>query len=157
MLKDHRAHFYAAVDRIRLEVGDSAPKIADEAISLAFPKSYDMTREEGCDDLLRIGVINAVKTYIKKPGADERQKSFNDLEPDILPYVEPLRSTSFFVPSTYGEQEDMGVKGVYVPINELVGSQDRLESACVFLEGKAKEVSAEAKRLRELLEHLRSR
>lgn len=158
MLKSKLEHFYAAVDMARQTVGESPAKIADEVIKTAFPHSYDSTREEGCDDMLRVGVIKAITRYITKPAASERQTHMNDIEPDLLPLVEPLSKTAYLVPSLEGSvvDEDTRTIGFYVPIADLIADLDALKSARDFLAEKAGHVQAEADKLSVLILHLES-
>lgn len=158
MLKSKLEAFYAAVDAGRSQVGESPSRIADAILHDVFPQSYDATRSEGCDDMLRTGVIKAITRYITKPIVSERQMHMNDFAPDVLPYVEVLGKTAYLVPSAEGSDEDDETKtiGFYVPIVDLVHDLGALEKACDFLDRKAGEVKAEANKLRALLTHLQS-
>jgi hypothetical protein len=148
MLKQVLAPFYELIDRSRQRVGDSAPKIADEVLAAAFPQTHNASELEGCDRMLRNGVINAVKAYIRKPPADERQRSFEDIAPQFMPLVENLGSTSYYVPSLHG--------GEYVGVGELIAKPELLEAAQKFMQLKAEENAEEARRLGELLEAVRT-
>jgi len=158
MLKSKLEHFYAAVNSARQEVGESPTRIADEVMRAAFPASYDATRTEGCDDMLRRGVIDAIKRYMTKPAAAERQMHMNDIAPDVLPLVEPLGKSAYLVPSPQGSEEDEETRtiGFYVPVADLVNDLAALEAACDFLDAKAGHVQAEANKLRALLRHLQA-
>lgn len=158
MLKSKLEHFYAAVEEARAVVGEVPARITDAVLQAAFPLSYDATRSEGCDDMLRRGVCEAVKRYIVKPPASERQLHFNDIDPDILPYVEVLGKSSYLVPSERGGEQDEETKtlGFYVPVTDLINDLEALEAACDFLAKKAGHVQAEHDKLRALLDYLRA-
>lgn len=156
MLKSKLAAFYAAVEEARQRVGESPARIADAVIADAFPASYEAGRKEGCDDMLRVGVIKAITRYITKPPSTERQMHMNEFAPDVLPFVEVLGRSSYLVPTEQGSDmdEDTRTVGFYVPVVDLVNDLEALEAACDFLDRKAREVSAEAENLRALLVHL---
>lgn len=156
MLKTKLETFYRAVERARHVVGESPAKIADAVLGEAFPQSYDATRSEGCDDMLRVGVVAVIKRYITKPPASERQTHFNDLAPDVLPYVEPLSRSSYLVPSEGGADQDEETKtlGFYVPITDLVNDPAALRAARDFMAGKTAHMKAETDKLTALLEYI---
>lgn len=159
MLKGKLEEFYGLVEEARSVVGESPARIADYVIADSFPNSYDASLSEGCDDMLRDGVIKVVTRYITKPPKDKRQADFNDIAPDVLPYVETLNRTSFLVPSEKGAEMDEDTKtlGFYVPINDLVNDLDALRKAVAFMESKAAQVQAETDKLRLLLSYLEQR
>jgi hypothetical protein len=156
MLKSKLEHFYSAVDRARQRAGESPARIADAVIAEAFPLSYDATRGEGCDDMLRIGVIKAITRYITKPKAADRQAHFNDIEPSLMPLVEPLSKSAYLVPSAQGSEvdEDTRTIGFYIPVADLVRDIEALRAARDFLAMKAGHVQSEADKLSALLLHI---
>lgn len=159
MLKTKLETFYALVEDARAIVGESPARIADYVIADSFPNSYGASLSEGCDDMLRDGVIKVVTRYITKPKKDDRQIHMNDIEPDVLPYVETLNRTSFLVPSDKGAEMDEDTKtlGFYVPISDLVNDLDALRKAVAFMENKAAQVQTETDKLRLLLSYLEQR
>lgn len=159
MLKNKLERFYAAVDDARQAVGDSPARIADAILSECFPGSYGAAMAEGCDDMLRVGAIKAITRYITKPSHDERQLHMNDIDPDVLPYVEKLGKTAYLVPSDAGQERDEDTKtlGFYVPIADLISDLNALRAARDFLSMKAGHVQAEADKLSRLIHHLETR
>lgn len=159
MLKSKLEAFYSAVEDAKAVCGLSAPLIADHVIAAAFPNSYNATLGEGCDDMLRVGVIGAIKRYITKPSATDRQTHFNDIASDILPMVEPLNKAAYFVPSIGGadRDEDMKAAGYYVPVPELVTDLNALRAATAFMFSKSSQTREEAMKLDALLKFLESR
>lgn len=158
MLKSKLEHFYAAVDEARANVGESPAKVTDAVMQIAFPLSCDASRSEGCDDMLRNGIYKAITRYITKPAVSERQRHFNDIDPDLLPMIEPLGKSAYLVPSSRGSDVDDETKtlGFYVPVADLIHDLDALEGAYDFLREKAGHVQAEADKLGVLLAHLRA-
>ena len=156
MLKSKLEPFYAAVEEVRHVVGESPAMIADEVLHRAFPQSYEASRAEGCDDMLRRGAIDAIKRYITKPPASQRQTHFNDIAPDVLPFVEPLSKSSYLVPSAKGSEVDEETKtiGFYVPIADLVNDLDALRAARDFMATKTGHLQAETDKLSALIAHL---
>lgn len=159
MLKNKLESFYACVERARAETGESPAKIADAVMAEAFPQSYDATRSEGCDDMLRRGVIESIKRYITKPTSDERQQSFNDIAEDIMPYVEPLSRSSYLVPSAKGSEIDDETRtlGFYVPVADLVNDPVALRAARDFMAQKTAHMESETQKLSDLLEYVEAR
>lgn len=144
MLKQVLLPFYELINEARQRVGDSAPKIADAIIEQAFPETITAAEIEGCDRMLRSGVIDAIKTYIRKPPADDRQRTFEDIDPKFMPLVSRLQSTSYFVPSAYG--------GEYVGVPDLIARPSLLKAAMEFMALKGRECLEEAQRMGELYE-----
>lgn len=142
MLKETLADFYALADEARAKFGDNAPKITNDIIARAFPETVMAAETEGCDRMLRTGVKDAVQKYIRKPGQDTRQRSFADIDPEILPLVEPLGSVAYFVPSDTG--------GEYVGVPDLCHDREKLDAARKFMRVKGEETLAEADRLDQL-------
>lgn len=142
MLKLVLMPFYEAIDEARAHVGDNAPRIADTIISRTFPESFEASEREGCDRMLRSGVINAVKRYIRKPPAEDRQRSLADIDPDFLPIADRLNSGSYFTPTIDG--------GEYKTIVDLIADPKKLDAARKFLRQKGIENINEADVLDEL-------
>lgn len=149
MLKAKLQTFYELIDRARTKVGDSAPRITDEVIQQSFPRTCIEAEMEGCDQMLREGVKNAVAKYIRKPPQDERQRTFADLDPEILPLAKQLPSAAYFVPDDQG--------GEYVSVPDLCFDIARLDGARAFMRRKGEEVLAEADRLDDLYRALAER
>lgn len=144
MLKEVLADFYALADQARAKFGDNAPKVTDDIIEAAFPQTVAAAHGEGCDRMFRDGVKNAVAKYIRKPAADSRQRTFDDISADLLPFAEKLGSVAYYVPCTDG--------GEYVSVPDLCADVDRLDAARKFMRQKGDECIREAKRLDDLYE-----
>lgn len=144
MLKETLSHFYALVDQAEAEVGKNAGRITDEVIELAFPETLEAAWQEGCDVMLREGVLSAVKAYIKKPPADDRQRSFADIHPDLLPHAKKLSNAAYWVPRTDG--------GEHVRVPDLIANLADLDAARKFQRLKGEETLHEADLLDELYE-----
>lgn len=142
MLKEVLSHFYELADEARARFGDNAPKVTDDIIAAAFPETYASAEIEGCDRMLRDGVKNAVAKYMRKPNKDQRQRTFADISPELLPLVERLGSVSYYVPADTG--------GEYVGVPDLCFDRDMLDAARKFMHLKSEETAAEARRLDDL-------
>lgn len=147
MLKSKLEQFYQLVDEARQTVGDNAPRITDEVIGRAFPRTCREADLEGCEGLLREGVKGAVVKYIRRPVKDDRQRTFNDIAEDVMPFVEPLQSVAYYVPGEDGI-------GEYVGIPDLCHDLARLDAARKFMRLKGMETLAEADQLDRLYEYL---
>lgn len=144
MLKEVLADFYALADQARAKFGDNAPKVTDDIIEAAFPQTFAASHGEGCDRMFRDGVKSAVAKYIRKPAADSRQRTFDDISPDLLPFAQELGSVAYFVPGEAG--------GEYVSVPDLCADVARLDAARKFMRQKGEECLREAKRLDDLFE-----
>lgn len=142
MLKETLSHFYQLADEARARFGDSAPKITDGIIDEAFPNTVSASLVEGCDRIFRDGVKEAVAKYIRKPGRDSRQRTFDDISPDLLPVVERLGSVAYFVPAIDG--------GEYIGVPDLCHDEEKLNAARKFMRQKGEETLAEADKLDQL-------
>lgn len=142
MLKKILTPFYEAINAAREKHGESPAKIADEIMRAVFPDTVESAETEGCDKMLRQGIVGAVKSYIKKPPEDERQSSFADVDPDFLPYVQKLQNTRYFVPDLAG--------GEFKHIADLIARPAYLDAARKFQRLKGEETLEEADRLDEL-------
>lgn len=145
MLKEILREFYDLADQARAKFGDNAPKITNDIIGAAFPETVAASETEGCDKMFRAGVKDAVSKYIRKPSADVRQRSFDDINPAFLPLVERLGSVAYYVPA------EVGV-GEYVGIPDLCFDASKLDAARKFMRMKGEETLAEADRLDDLFE-----
>ena len=143
MLKAVLQHFYELADEARAKFGNDAPVVTDAIIQAAFPKTYAEAMEEGCDRMFRIGVKDAVKSYIRQPPQDDRQRHLNDIDPKFLPLIHDLGSVAYFVPSINGT-------GEYVGIPDLIAEPEKLDAARKFMRLKGDECLREAKKLDEL-------
>lgn len=144
LLKETLSHFYQMADDARARLGESPAKITNDIIERAFPETVAASETEGCDRMFREGVLAAVKHYIRKPGEDTRQSSFEDIFPGLLPYVEALGSVSYYVPSGSGGE------GVFMHVADLCQQPEALDAARKFMRLKALETSREADRLDDL-------
>ncbi len=142
MLKQTLRHFYDLADAARVRFGDNAPKVTNGIIEQAFPNTCNAAMDEGCDRMFRDGVKAAVSKYIRKPGVDSRQRTFDDITPDLLPLVEDLGSVAYYVPGLTG--------GEYVGVPDLCANPGQLNAARAFMRQKGEECLSEAKRLDDL-------
>lgn len=142
MLKETLSHFYALADEARSKFGGDAPKVTDAIIDAAFPETVAASMAEGCDRMLRDGVMKAVKSYIRKPKKDSRQRTFEDIAPELLPLVEPLGSVAYFVPGVTG--------GEYVSVPDLCHDKDAMDAARKYMRLKGEETLSEADKLDQL-------
>lgn len=144
MLKETLGYFYELADQARARFGDNAPKVTDDIIERAFPETFAASLIEGCDRMFRDGVMNAVKKYIRKPSMDERQRTFDDIAPELLPFAQQLGSVAYYVPTIDG--------GEYISVPDLCVDLDNLDAARKFMRQKGEECLREAKRLDDLYE-----
>lgn len=147
MLKETLSHFYVLIDEAVEKVGNNAGRITDEVMERAFPETYGTALTEGCDLMLRDGVLTAVKSYIRKPGKDTRQRTFEDVHPDLMPHVKKLGAVAYFVPRLNG--------GEHVSVPDLLAHIEDLDAARRFMRLKGEETLHEADLLDELYEAAR--
>jgi len=147
MLRAKLEHFYSLVEQARDIHGDSAPKITDAVLEAAFPRTLVEAEEEGCEKFVRNGALEAIKRFIRKPPADERQRHFEDIDPELFPLVNRLASTHYFVPNGVHEGEHVGVA-------ELCSDLGKLNAARKFMRQKGLECLGEADNLDLLYNHL---
>lgn len=142
MLNSHRNDFVDTVTAASRRLGTTnAPKIADEVIRLAFPRTSKEAEREGALSMLRVGVINEVKRLVRSFSTEgETQVDFADINASFAPLVRPLRSKSYFVESI----------GEYVRVPELIDTPEYLDEARKFMRKKGDECIAEADRLDKL-------
>ncbi len=139
MLKKTLAHVYDLADQAQRKFGGSPAKVTDDIIEKAFPQTFNAAMTEGCDRMFREGVVNFVKGYIRKPPADDRQRTFNDIDENLLPRVEPLGSVAYWVPSLTG--------GEFVSVPDLCHDITKLDAARKFMRLKGDETLIEADKL----------
>lgn len=145
MLKAILHPFYEMVDEARQKVGDNAPKIVDAIMFKAFPNTATHAELEGCDRMFRVGMIEAVKDYLRKLPVAERQRQFSEIHDSFAKVAERLKSDSYFVPGPNGE-------GEYVLVKDLIASLKLLDAARKFMRQKGQECLGEADTLDELYE-----
>jgi len=148
MLKATLSHFYALADQARARFGDNAPHVTNDIIEKAFPETFGAALTEGCDRMFRDGVKDAVAKYIRKPSANVRQRSFDDIAPELLPLAKELGSVAYYVPSLTG--------GEYVGVPDLCHDAAQLDAARKFMRTKGEECLREAKRLDDLFDAVTS-
>jgi hypothetical protein len=140
MLNKRVANFAELVWTTAGKVGNSAPAIADKIIKRAFPQTVAEAEIEGADKMLRVGVINAIKTILKHAAAADEQIDFSSIEPKFGRIVKKLKSNAYFVESA----------GEYVSISRLIEEPDLLDDARRHMRRKGMECLADAKVLDEL-------
>ena len=131
------ARFAERVWDIAARIGQSAPKITDDIMEAAFPRTCAQARQEGALKMLRTGVVAEVKRILRNGQDSAEQRDFADVSEAFAPLVRDLRSKSYFVESA---QE-------YVPIAALIADPDLLDDARHFMRRKGVECLAEADRL----------
>lgn len=142
MLTDKLQAFYRCVHSAMMEVGNSAPRIADRVIADAFPDTNEAAEREGADKMLREGVVSFIANYLKRSANMPiiGQADFSDVSDDFRDIVVKLHSNSHYVPSL--EQ--------HMPIGFLISNPDMLDEARKFKRQKGEETLAEADVLDEL-------
>lgn len=149
MLTDKLQVFYQAVHSAMMEVGNSAPRIADRVIADAFPETADAAEREGADKMLRDGVIIFVTKYLKRTSnmPMDGQADFSDISDEFRDIVKKLSKPSHYVPTL---QQHM-------PVSFLIANPAYLDEARQFKREKGLETLAEADALDELYEAVTSR
>lgn len=137
MLDSQSTAFAEQVWAIAAQLGNNAPKIADDIMASAFPLTCSQARAEGALRMLRTGIITEVKRILRNRDDGTTQTDFADVCGGFAPLVKALRSKSYFVESA----EE------YVAIPELIAEPDLLEDARRFMRRKGRECLAEADRL----------
>jgi hypothetical protein len=142
MLTEKLRHFYQLVETARGELGNNATRIADRIMSEALPSTAEAAEREGADKMLRVGVIEILKSYLKKDHSlgDVQQHDFADIDPAFSAIIKKLQNPSHYVPSL--EQ--------YVHVSVLIVQPALLDEARKFKRQKGEETLAEAKFLDEL-------
>lgn len=144
MLNDKLQPFYQAVHTAMMEVGNSAPRIADRVIEIAFPETAEAAEREGAYSMLRNGIIAFLTTYLKRNSNAplESQGDFAEISEEFRDIVGKLHSHSHYVPTL---QQHM-------PVAFLIASPEYLDEARKFKRQKGLETLAEADALDELYE-----
>jgi hypothetical protein len=137
MLDSQSAAFAERVWEVASQLGNNAPKIADDMMETAFPLTCTQARQEGALRMLRIGIITEVKRTLRNRSDVLGQSDFSELSENFAPLVQDLRSKSYFVESA----EE------YVTILGLIAEPDLLDDARRFMRRKGKECLDEADRL----------
>jgi len=137
MLDSQSAAFAERVWEVASQLGNNAPKIADDIMEGAFPLTCSQARAEGAMRMLRTGIISEVKRILRNRRDLERQADFADRCDAFAPLVSDLRSKSYFVESA----EE------YVAVPDLIAEPDLLDDARRFMRRKGLECLAEANRL----------
>lgn len=137
MLDSRSAAFAERVWGVAFQLGNNAPKIADDMMEAAFPLTCTQARQEGALRMLRTGIITEVKRILRTQEDAVGQVDFADICEAFAPLVKDLRSKSYFVESA----EE------YVAIPELVAEPALLDDARRFMRRKGKECLDEADRL----------
>jgi hypothetical protein len=149
MLTDKLQDFYRCVHSAMMEVGNSAPAIADRVIAEAFPETADAAEREGADKMLRDGVVAFLTKYLKRNSnvPMEGQGDFADISDQFRDIVGKLHSHSHYVPTL---QQHM-------PVGFLIANPDFLDEARRFKRQKGEETLAEADALDELYDAVTER
>jgi len=137
MLDSQAAGFTERVWEVASQLGNNAPKIADDMMEDAFPLTCTQARQEGALRMLRTGIITEVKRILRTQGDAVGQADFADVCEAFAPLVKDLRSKSYFVESA----EE------YVAIPDLIAEPALLDDARKFMRRKGKECLDEADRL----------
>ncbi len=142
MQNDKLDLFYQEVHLAMLEVGNSAPRIADRVIAAAFPDTSEAAEREGADKMLRDGVVSFLSNYLKRHsnGPALTQQDFADISDEFESIVRKLSKPSHYVPSL--EQ--------HMPVGYLVANPEHLDEARKYKRAKGLETLAEADVLDEL-------
>lgn len=137
MLDSQSAAFAERVWEVASQLGNNAPKIADDIMGEAFPLTCSQARAEGAMRMLRTGIISEVKRILRNRHDAVGQADFADRCDAFAPLVSDLRSKSYFVESA----EE------YVTVPDLIKDPDLLNDARQFMRRKGRECLAEADRL----------
>jgi len=137
MLDSQSAGFAERVWEVASQLGNNAPKIADDMMEAAFPLTCTQARQEGAMRMLRTGIITEVKRILRNRSDILSQSDFSEICETFTPFVQDLRSKSYFVESA----EE------YVAIPALIAEPELLDDARRFMRRKGKECLDEADRL----------
>ncbi|MDN2584053.1 hypothetical protein [Aquibium sp. ELW1220] len=137
MLDSQSATFAERVWEVAAQLGNNAPKIADDIMGAAFPLTCSQARAEGALRMLRTGIITEVKRILRNRDVGLVQADFTEVCDGFAPLVKALRSKSYFVESA----EE------YVAVPDLIAEPDLLDDARRFMRRKGLECLAEADRL----------
>lgn len=143
MLTDKLDIFYQHLHAAIMEVGTSAPRIADRIIADAFPATSEAAEREGADKMLREGVVSFIAQYLKRnSNAPVGTIDFSEIDHSFLPITSKLKNQSHYVVAL---QQHM-------PVGFLIKNPEHLDDARKFKRQKGEETLAEAKVLDELYE-----
>jgi len=137
MQNSQSAAFAASVWEVASRLGNNAPRIADEIMEAAFPRTCSQARAEGALRMLRTGIISEVKRILRNHDDGPVQGDFAEVCEAFAPLVKDLRSKSYFVESA----------AEYVAIPDLIAEPELLDDARRFMRRKGIECLAEADRL----------
>ncbi len=137
MLDSQSAAFAERVWEVASQLGNNAPKIADDMMEDAFPLTCNQARQEGALRMLRTGIITEVKRILRTQDDAVGQADFAEVCESFAPLVKDLRSKSYFVESA----------AEYVAIPHLIAEPELLDDARRFMRRKGKECLDEADRL----------
>ncbi|SNT22071.1 hypothetical protein [Antarctobacter heliothermus] len=137
MLDSQSAAFAERVWEVAAQLGNNAPKIADDMMEAAFPLTCTQARQEGALRMLRTGIISEVKRILRNHDDGLYQSDFAEVCAAFAPLVKDLRSKSYFVESA----EE------YVAVPDLIVEPDLLDDARRFMRRKGVECLVEADRL----------
>jgi len=137
MLDSQTVAFAERVWEIASQLGNNAPKIADDMMEAAFPLTCSQARQEGALRMLRTGIIAEVKRILRNQNDGLGQGDFLEITETFAPLVRALRSKTYFVESA----EE------YVAIPDLISEPELLDDARRFMRRKGIECLAEADRL----------
>ena len=137
MLDSQSAIFAERVWKVASQLGNSAPRIADDIMGAAFPLTCSQARAEGAMRMLRTGIISEVKRILRNRDDVMNQADFAEVCASFAPLVKDLRSKSYFVESA----------AEYVAVPDLIEDPDLLNDARQFMRRKGLECLAEADRL----------
>lgn len=147
MLKRRTSDFAMLVFEAASRLGNSATRIADEIIEVAFPRTVEESQHEGAYKLLRKGVITEVKRTLNHVPHEGGQLDFlADIDPVFTEIVGKLKRSKYFVEAV----------DEYVPIEQLVKDPELLDDARKLMRRKGNECLAEAGILDELYEAVTS-
>lgn len=148
MLTDKLVAFYQHLHAAIMEVGNSAPRLADRIITEAFPETSEAAEREGADKMLREGVVAFIAQYLKRnSNAPVGTLDFAEIDPSFLPITSKLKNQSHYVQEL---QQHM-------PVGFLIQHPHHLDDARKYKRQKGEETLAEAKILDELYEAVTSK
>lgn len=149
MLNDKLHLFYQTVHSAMIEVGNSAPRIADRVIAEAFPDTAEAAEREGADKMLRDGVIEFLQKYLKRHSnlPIDIQSDFADISAEFQDIVKRLSNPSHYVSAL---QQQM-------PVSYLIANPEHLDDARQYKRQKGLETLAEADVLDELYDAVTGR
>lgn len=118
----------------------SAPRIADDILSKAYPRTVEEAEVEGAVTALRRGFIADVERIVRSAAGDDTQIDIGDIDPAFQTIARKLKSNSYYV-ETRQQQET---------VSSLVSTPAWLDDARKHMRRKGEECLAEATTLDEL-------